>query len=311
MGSRGCRCGVLSWVVPALLLFLLVSTVGAQGLQKSPVQRSLDAQRIIEQGVSILLRRIPLACLEAPRPPREDRVHYISLLRRDAPRHTTSNSQSSVRLFVQIRQQQGKLQPFHRGLPVALQLEPRFHDIPGKAHTEFQDFWKTRSFNNRVDMSFGGGYRTLLNRSILLGVNGFYDTSRLGGTWYSSGSFGFQMAALVGGSDAIDLNFNWYGQLFNSNVIRNAFRYGPSNYDFEAGYSHELWNGGPDLRLKMTGYEFEIGNRVYGWNAGAELKSRDGMFVVKSSGSRQDKPDVPDCRWVRQCGIPGGESVQG
>ncbi len=89
------------------------------------------------------------------------------------------------------------------------------------------------------------------------------------------------MAALVGGSDAIDLNFNWYGQLFNSNVIRNAFRYGPSNYDFEAGYSHELWNGGPDLRLKMTGYQFDIGNRVYGWNAGAELKSRDGVFVVK------------------------------
>ncbi len=88
------------------------------------------------------------------------------------------------------------------------------------------------------------------------------------------------MAALIG-SDAIDLNFNWYGQLFNSNVILNAFRYGPSNYDFEAGYSHELWNGGPDLRLKMTGYEFDLGNRVYGWNAGAELKSRDGMFVVK------------------------------
>ena len=130
-------------------------------------------------------------------------------------------------------------------------------------------------------MSFGGGYRTLLRRNTLLGVNGFYDTSRLGGTWYSSGGVGFQMAALLPGNDAIDLNFNWYGQLFNSNVILNAFRYGPSNYDFEAGYSHELWNGGPDLRLKMTGYQFDIGNKVYGWNAGAELKSRDGMFVVK------------------------------
>jgi hypothetical protein len=152
--------------------------------------------------------------------------------------------------------------------------------IFGEAHTEFQDFWKTRSFNNRLDMSFGGGYRTLLRRDTLLGVNGFCDTSRLGGTRYSSGGVGLEMAALVG-SDAIDLNFNWYGQLFNSNVILNAFRYGPSNYDFEAGYSHELWNGGPDLRLKITGYQFDIGNRVDGWNAGAELKSRDGMFVVK------------------------------
>jgi hypothetical protein len=151
----------------------------------------------------------------------------------------------------------------------------------GEAHTEFQDFWKTRSFNNRVDMSFGGGYRRFLGRDTLLGVNAFYDISRLGEIWYSSGGVGFQMAALVGGSDALDLNFNWYGQLFNSNVILNAFRYGPSNFDIQTGYSHELWNGGPDLRVSATGYKFDIGNSVYGWNAGAELRSRDGVFVVK------------------------------
>jgi len=152
--------------------------------------------------------------------------------------------------------------------------------IFGEAHTEFQDFWKTTSFSNRVDMSFGGGYRTLVRRNTLLGVNGFYDTSRLGGTWYSSGGVGFEVAALIG-SDAVDLNFNWYGQIFNTTVISNAFRYGPSNYDFEAGYSHELWIGGPDLRLKMTGYKFDVGNSVYGWNTGAELKSRDGVFVLR------------------------------
>jgi hypothetical protein len=153
--------------------------------------------------------------------------------------------------------------------------------IFGEAHTEFQDFWKTHSFNNRVDMSFGGGYRTLLSRNTLLGVNGFYDTSRLGGTWYSSGGVGLQMAALLPGNDAIDLNFNWYGQLFNSNVIQNAFRYGPSNFDFQAGYSHELWNGGPDFRLSATGYKFDIGNSVWGWNGQAELWSRDAMFVLR------------------------------
>ena len=130
-------------------------------------------------------------------------------------------------------------------------------------------------------MSLGGGARTILHKSTLLGMNGFYDTSRLGGTWYSSGSLGLQMAALVGGNDAIDLNFNWYGKLFNSNVLVNAFRFGPSNFDFQAGYSHELWNDGPDFRLSATGYQFDIGNKVYGWNAGAELKSRDGMFVLR------------------------------
>ncbi len=129
-------------------------------------------------------------------------------------------------------------------------------------------------------MSFGGGYRTFLSRDTLLGVNGFYDTSRLGGTWYSSGSVGLEMAALVG-SDAVDVNFNWYGQLFNSNVIRNAFRFGPANFDLQAGYSHELWNRGPDLRLSATAYKFDLGNSVYGWNAGAELKSRDGMLTLR------------------------------
>lgn len=165
----------------------------------------------------------------------------------------------------------------------------------GEAHSEFENFWNTlkstfthgttttydNCFNNRVDLSFGGGFRSFVRRDTLFGVNGFYDTSRLGEHWYSSGGLGLGMAALVGGNDAIDLNFNWYGRLFNSNVIVNAFRYGSSNFDFQAGYSHELWNGGPDLRLSATGYKFDIGESVWGWNAGAELKTRDNMFVLK------------------------------
>ncbi len=165
----------------------------------------------------------------------------------------------------------------------------------GEAHAEFDSFWNTlkstftsgttttteNGFNNRVDLSFGGGFRTFPRCDTLLGVNGFYDTSRLGGTWRSSGGLGFEMASLVCGSDAIDLNFNWYGKIFNSNVIVNAFRYGPSNFDFQAGYSHELWNGGPDLRFSASGYKFDVGESVYGWNAGAELKTRDNMFVLK------------------------------
>ncbi|MFH1113433.1 MAG: hypothetical protein V1792_05885 [Pseudomonadota bacterium] len=152
----------------------------------------------------------------------------------------------------------------------------------GEAHTEFQSFWKTNNgFNNRVDLSLGGGYRSILSNRTLVGVNGFYDTSRLGEKWYSSGSLGFELAALVSGSDALDLSFNWYGKLFNGNVIRNAFRYGPGNFDVQAGYSHELWDGGPDMRLKVAAYQFNIGDNVYGWNAGAELKTRDGVFSLR------------------------------
>ena len=43
----------------------------------------------------------------------------------------------------------------------------------GEAHSEFQSFWNTSSFNNRVDVSLGGGARTLLHKSTLLGMNGF------------------------------------------------------------------------------------------------------------------------------------------
>ena len=91
----------------------------------------------------------------------------------------------------------------------------------------------------------------------------------------SSGSVGVEMAAILSGNDAVDLNFNWDGTLFSGNVISNAFRYGPSNFDAEAGYSHELWNGGPDLRLKLTGYQFNAGEKIGGWNAGgAQIQGR-------------------------------------
>ena len=158
----------------------------------------------------------------------------------------------------------------------------------GEAHGEFQDFWKTvqGGANNRVDLSFGGGFRTIRGDNTLLGINGFFDTTRLGGRWYSSGSVGFEMAALLPGNDAVDLNFNWYGSLFKSSVLANAFRRGPQNYDFGAGYSHELYNGGPDLRLNVTGYRFSAGSGVYGVRGGAELKTRDGMFSLKYEGAR-------------------------
>lgn len=173
----------------------------------------------------------------------------------------------------------------------------------GVARGEFTNFWDTvssfwrqvdatpqyvttqtksrYSFNERTDLSFGGGYRRIFGGSTLLGVNGFYDTTRLGNRWYSSGSVGFEFAALLPGSDAVDLTFNWYRNLFRSNVLANAFRRGPSNFDFQAGYSHELWNGGPDLRLSATGYRFSASTGVYGGRAAMELSTRDGMFRLK------------------------------
>ena len=168
--------------------------------------------------------------------------------------------------------------------------------IFGEAHGEWENFWKTPTVSvtsvsgstvttsgtsNRVDLSFGGGYRTMLGESTLLGVNGFYDASRLFNTWYSSGGVGLEMAALLGGDAALDLNVNWYGNLFTRDGLINAFRNKGGSYDVEAGYSQSLFNQAVDLRLKATGYQFDIGSPVYGWRTGADLTTRDGVFSLK------------------------------
>ncbi len=277
MGFSGSR-HLFVLLMAVLPVFLLVSAVGAQGIQTSPYSAPSMLRGSSGQG----LGPAPSNLLGPP-----------GIAGRGQPGSDTVSLSSGM--FQGIlppipNLQFGYLYNFGPDigsgratvdylLPFGLSKDSVLF---GEAHTEFQSFWKTNNgFNSRVDVSLGGGYRTILRNSTLVGMNGFYDTSRLGGTWYSSGSLGLEMAALLPGNDAIDLNFNWYGRLFDSNVIRNAFRFGPSNYDFQAGYSHELWNRGPDLRLSATGYMFDIGTSVYGWNAGAELKSRDGMFVLK------------------------------
>ena len=164
-----------------------------------------------------------------------------------------------------------------------------------EAHGQFTNFWKSverwfstdgtitsfRSLNERKDLSLGAGIRKIFGGNTLVGLNGFYDGTKLGRKWYHSGSAGLEFAALLLDDDALDLNFNWYGNLFNANVLANAFRRGPANFDIQAGYSHELWDGGPDLRLSGTAYKFSARRGVTGGKGAAELKTRDGMFSVK------------------------------
>lgn len=153
----------------------------------------------------------------------------------------------------------------------------------GEAHGNYWNFAQKPAggASNRVDLSFGGGYRKIMSNQLLVGINGFYDTSRLFNNWYSSGSFGLEMAANVGSTDAVDLNANWYGDIFSSNSILNAFRNKGGSYDIEAGYSHALFNQAMDLRLKFAGYQFDVGNSVYGYKTGADLTTRDGMFTLR------------------------------
>lgn len=164
-------------------------------------------------------------------------------------------------------------------LPIALGANSIFF---GEAHSELQCFSpKTAQKEDyQVYLSMGGGYRTTLGESILVGMNGFYDVSRFADRWLSSGGAGFETAVLLYGEDALDAHVNWYGDLAEGDLV-NQFRDGPANFDLQIGYSHQLFDGGPDLRLFGTAYKFDDGGGVYGWQAGAELKSANGVVSLK------------------------------
>ena len=162
----------------------------------------------------------------------------------------------------------------------------------GEAHGEFQSLSIAQpgSPNNGTELCFGGGYRKMLGKNTMVGLHSFFNTAKLSGTWYPSGSAGVEFASMISGHDAIDFIFNWYGKALDASIFSGTPTYaaaaanasfGNSNFDFQVGYSHELYNGGPDLRLSATGYKFDCGSNVYGYYAGAELKSRDGMYVMK------------------------------
>jgi len=137
--------------------------------------------------------------------------------------------------------------------------------------------------DNRTDLSLGGGYRRLLRGCTLLGVNAFYDTSRLWAKWYSSGGVGLELLSNVTDNDAVDLRANWYGNLFSRDLFVNAFRNKGGGFDVQAGYSRGIFWQALDLRLEFTGYQFDIGemNAVNGYRAGAELTTRDGVLTAR------------------------------
>ena len=154
----------------------------------------------------------------------------------------------------------------------------------GEAHSEFQvpSMRSTRRADDQVYLSMGGGYRTILRKTTLMGINGFYDGARFARQWVSSGGAGLEWAALLPGYDALDMNFNWYGDLFNvGGAVVYQKRNGPSNFEFQAGYSHQLFEGGPDLRLYGTAYKFDDKSGVWGWQAGFELKTPNGVMSAK------------------------------
>lgn len=157
------------------------------------------------------------------------------------------------------------------------------------------NFWQQGSagIQNRIDVSFGLGYRKFLGENVLVGAYGFYDSTRLSETWRSAGSVGFQAAVNGPGDSAIDLNFNYYsdsyvgydsrGSVFPTFNLFGAIAEGRGNYDFEAGASQPLFDRSYDLRFKLAGYQYDMGNsKVYGLRSGADITTADGVFKVSA-----------------------------
>jgi len=162
------------------------------------------------------------------------------------------------------------------------------------------NFWQLTApgDQSRLDLSFGIGYRRIFDQDLLLGVNAFYDTTRLyGPSWRSSGGYGLEMAANGPGDSAIDLTFNYYGNVYGGynsrgsvfptfNII-DGIQNGTANYDLEAGYCQSIIDQAFDLRLKVTGYQFALNNsKKYGIKSGAELTTADGVFRCSVEGGQ-------------------------
>lgn len=141
-----------------------------------------------------------------------------------------------------------------------------------------------KAARNRMNISAGGGYRAFVNRNTFLGINAFYDGSRIFGRWYSSWGWGLETAALVYGGGMADLRFNHYGNQFRFADFVDMWRHGDISGDIEAGYSTPLGNSEWDLRFKLNGYQYGTGSntKITGLRYGAELTFADGLFTASA-----------------------------
>ncbi|MCX5874181.1 MAG: inverse autotransporter beta domain-containing protein, partial [Deltaproteobacteria bacterium] len=166
-------------------------------------------------------------------------------------------------------------------VPVNLKWSDTFF---GQAHVEFQDFWQIpyAAPQHRVDLSFGGGYRKLVNSSLLVGFNAFYDSTRILGNWWSAAGAGAEMAAMLPNQDTIDLNFNYYGSLFRGpQYIEDELVKGPPNMDLEAGYTTSLFDKAHDLRFKVNMYNYDTRYNIYGIRAGVDVMPWNGALILR------------------------------
>lgn len=169
--------------------------------------------------------------------------------------------------------------------------ESMFFGATPSAVPFIDNFWQQKppGGHKRTDVSLGFGYRKMFGDDLFMGVNAFWDSTRLFGSWRSSGGVGVEFAANGPGDTAIDLNVNYYGNVFGDynsrgsvfptfNII-DAIAKGSGSFEVEGGYSCGLFDRSFDLRLKVAGYQFNVGEQHKGgYRTGADLTTRDGLL---------------------------------
>ncbi len=159
----------------------------------------------------------------------------------------------------------------------------------GQAHVEFQDYWRLpfAGAHHRVDVSSGAGYRRVLSRNVLLGVNAFYDSTRILSDWYSSAGAGAEAVFMLPNFDIIDLTWNYYGNLSRGRHGSDGqILNGPPNTDFEIGFSHAIFGRNPDFRARINAYNYDTTQNIWGFKGGADLTALDGAMILRAEIGR-------------------------
>lgn len=129
----------------------------------------------------------------------------------------------------------------------------------GPVHSMWHD-----SIDTRVDASVGIGARKAWKDSFL-GVNAFWDRTRLDGKWLSSRGVGTELILSPAPERYCDLSLNLYQG---------------GGVDAQLGYMFPVLDKGLDMRLKVEKYRFFDSDFVLGWKAGFDLLSADRTFAL-------------------------------
>ncbi len=152
-----------------------------------------------------------------------------------------------------------------------------------ETHGRFEDFFDTLggSEDPFFRVLFGGGYRKRLTDYLMVGINGFYNTSRVQGLWYRSALGGIEVASVTVGGTKLMFNFNAHGDLFGrEDGFFWTFK-GIGDAKAQLAYQTPLYVGDRSWELKLKVSRYWISRLLepeHGGSFGAEVLSKDGVF---------------------------------